>query len=61
MNIQVGIQFNVTAKKCFVFHSFYKLMDVIYTESDIIPHLQDKTMLRKEWNSTAAGTEPVNL
>ena len=45
----------------FRFHSFYKLLDMICTESDIIPHLQDKTTLREERNSSWDRTsQPVD-
>ena len=45
----------------FRFHSFYKLLDMICTESDIIPHLQDKTTLREERNSSWVRTsQPVD-
>ena len=41
----------------FRFHSFY----MICTESDIIPHLQDKTTLREERNSSWDRTsQPVD-
>ena len=36
----------------FRFHSFYKLLNMRYTESDIISHLQDKTELNMERNSS---------
>ena len=45
----------------FPFHSFYKLLDMICTESDIITHLQDKTTLREERNSSWDRTsQPVD-
>ena len=45
----------------FRFHSFYKLLDMICTESYIIPHLQDKTTLREERNSSWDRTsQPVD-
>ena len=45
----------------FRFHSFYKLLDMICTESYIIPHLQDKATLREERNSSWDRTsQPVD-